>query len=70
MRTLVATGALSLVLAALSGGAFPQSVGEVVGEQRLELVLATWGPEPVTVEEARAAVAETEAYVNDASFGR
>ncbi len=70
MRTFVAAAALSLLLAALSSDAFPRSAGEVTGEQRIGLVLATWGPEPVTADEARAAVAETEAYVRDASFGK
>ena len=70
MRIFVAAAALSLLLAATSGGAFPRSAGEVVGEQRIGLVLATWGPEPIAVEEARAAVAETVSYIRDASFGK
>ena len=70
MRVLVTAAAVSLLLATLSGDAFPRSAGAVVGEQRIGLVLATWGPEPVTVDEARAAVAETVAYVRDASFGK
>ena len=65
----VAVAAISLLLAATSGDAFSQS-GEVTGEQRIGLVLATWGPEPVTVEEARAAVAETATYIREASFGK
>ena len=70
MRTFVAAAALSLLFAATSGAAFPQSEVEVVGEQRIGLVLATWGPQPVSVEEARAAVAETVSYFRDASFGK
>jgi hypothetical protein len=63
MRVLVVVAALAAVLV-------PSSSSAVVGEQRLALVLATWGPEPVTVEEARTAVAETDAYIREASFGK
>ena len=53
-----------------SAGAAPSQTAPTLGEQRIAVVLATWGPEPVTVEEARAAIAETEAYIRAASFGK
>jgi hypothetical protein len=64
----------ALALAALlslqaSAGAAPSQLAPE-GEQRIAVVLATWGPRPVTVEEARAAIAETGAFVRAASFGR
>ena len=67
MRVLAASLALAAVLAA---GASAQAPHGTLGEQRIGLVLITWGPEPVTVEAARAAAAETEAYVSEASFGK
>ena len=68
----VLTGALALAALLLlqsSAGAASAQFGPI-GEQRIAVVLATWGPRPVTVEQARAAIAETEAYIRAASFGR
>jgi hypothetical protein len=64
MRALAASLVLAVVLVAQASAQSPS------GEQQIALVLATWGPEPVSVAEARAAVDETVAYVRDASFGR
>jgi hypothetical protein len=57
---------LVLLALALPGGAH----GAVLGEQRVLLVLVTWGPEPYTVAHARQTLDETAAYVRSASFGR
>jgi Gametolysin peptidase M11 len=67
----VLAGALALA-ALLSSGALAagSQVSPTLGEQRIGVVLATWGPEPVTVEEARDAIAATDAYVREASFGK
>jgi hypothetical protein len=59
--------ALLAVLCAL--GTAPAAWG-VTGEQRILLVLVTWGPEPVTQAEARATFESTGAFVRSASFGR
>jgi hypothetical protein len=69
MRPLVAALVLACVLATGASAAVSQS-GPTLGAQRIAVVLATWGPEPVSVEEARRAIAETEAYIREASFGR
>jgi hypothetical protein len=42
----------------------------IVGEQRVLLMLVTWGPEPWTQAEARTALDETAAFVSSASFGK
>lgn len=70
MRILFAGVALAAVLACQAHAASGQVAGDTLGEQRILLVLATWGPEPVTVEAAREAVAETAAYVREASLGK
>jgi hypothetical protein len=41
----------------------------ILGEQRILLMLVTWGPEPWTQAEARTALDETAAFVHSASFG-
>jgi hypothetical protein len=64
MRLAAAFVLLGLALVAQASAQAP------AGGQRIALVLATWGPEPVSVAEARAAADETEAYVREASFGR
>jgi hypothetical protein len=70
MRVLAGALALAALLGlGSSAGAAPAQFGPV-GEQRVAVVLATWGPRPVTVEQARTAIAETEAYIRAASFGR
>jgi hypothetical protein len=61
---------LAAALALLAPAASAQLEAGVAGEQRILLVLVTWGPEPLSVAEARAAAAETEDYVREASFGR
>ena len=58
---------MAAAAAALAGADATRGVS---GEVRLLVVLATWGPEPVPATAARAAVAETTAYVAEASFGR
>ena len=52
--------------------AVPQSGAAVIaGEQRLLVMLLTWGPEPYTAEEARQIVFEESAeYIRSVSFGR
>ena len=42
----------------------------VLGEQRVLVVLVTWGPEPYSQATARGALDEAAAYVRSASFGR
>jgi hypothetical protein len=42
----------------------------VLGEQRVLLVLVTWGPEPWTRARAQAELDETAAYVQSASYGK
>jgi hypothetical protein len=64
MRRLVLLAAL-----VLAAGAGPAPAA-VLGEQRVLIVLATWGPEPYSQESARAALDESAAYVRSASFGR
>jgi hypothetical protein len=58
-----------LVLLAVLGapGAAPSAM---LGEQRVLLMLVTWGPEPYTVAQARQTLDETAAFVRSASFGR
>jgi hypothetical protein len=64
MRRLVLLAAL-----VLAAGAGPAPAA-VLGEQRVLIVLATWGPEPYSQATARAALEETAAYMQSASFGR
>ena len=64
MRLAAAMFALVLALVAQASAQAP------AGEQRIVLVLATWGPEPISLAEARATADETEAFVRAASFGR
>ena len=59
--------ALVIVLAALA--VVPGS-GAITGEQRLLLVLVTWGPEPYPQAEAREALTDVGPYIRGASFGR
>jgi hypothetical protein len=42
----------------------------MLGEQRVLLMLVTWGPEPYTQGQARQALDETAAFVRSASFGK
>jgi hypothetical protein len=42
----------------------------VLGEQRVLVVLVTWGPEPYSESTARGALDEAAAYMRSASFGR
>lgn len=70
MRTSVASAALAAVLAFQAHGAAAQVADGTLGEQRIALVLATWGPQPVGVDVAREAVDETAAFIRDASFGK
>jgi hypothetical protein len=56
---------LAVVAALTSSGA----AAAVSGEQRLLIVLTTWGPTPVTPEEARRALTEASAYERSASYG-
>jgi hypothetical protein len=70
MRLLVVATALAAVLASQALGASTQVGHGTLGEQRIALVLVTWGPQPVTESAAREAAAETEAYVREASFGK
>jgi hypothetical protein len=60
---LLATALAALALA-------PSAAGAVTGEQRVLLLLVTWGPEPYSVEHARASLDETAAYMRSVSFGR
>ena len=52
--------------------ALPQSgAAAITGEQRLLVMLVTWGPEPFTAEHAQRVVFdETAEYIRSASFGR
>jgi hypothetical protein len=63
MRILLAVAALAALVAA-------PARAQVVGEQRLAVRLVTWGPESVALADARAVVAETDAYIRANSFGR
>jgi hypothetical protein len=56
----------ALVLAAGAGPA----PAAVLGEQRVLVVLVTWGPEPYSQATARGALDEAAAYMRSASFGR
>ncbi len=57
-----------LLLAAL---AWPAAGAQaILGEQRVLLVLVTWGPEPWSQADARDALDGTAAYVHSASYGR
>ena len=69
MRPLAAAVVLVALLTAGASAAVSQA-GPTLGEQRIAVVLATWGPEPVSVEQAKRAIAETEAYIREASFGK
>ncbi len=57
---------LILTLLALPGGAS----GATLGEQRLLLMLVTWGPEPYAPAQIRAQVDEAAAYMRSVSFGK
>ena len=70
MRSFVAVAALVSALVVQAGGASGQISDGALGEQRIALVLATWGPQPVDVAAARQAVDETAAFVREASFGK
>jgi hypothetical protein len=57
-----------LVLAAL---AWPAAGAQaILGEQRVLIMLVTWGPEPWTQAEARTVLDETARFVHSASFGK
>ena len=66
MRILLVLLAVATLTELLPGTAH----ADVVGEQRLAVRLVTWGPEPVTLADARTAVAETDAFIRANSFGR
>lgn len=70
VRVLVGALALVVLLGSQGSAGAAPSQQAPVGVQRIAVVLATWGPRPVTVEEARAAIAETDAFIRAASFGR
>jgi hypothetical protein len=57
-----------LLLAALAWP--PAGAQAILGEQRVLLVLVTWGPEPWSQADARNALDGTAAYVHSASYGR
>ena len=57
---------LVLALLAVPGGAS----GATLGEQRLLLMLVTWGPEPYAPAQIRAQVDEAAAYLRSVSFGK
>jgi hypothetical protein len=61
-----------LVLAALLALlAFPSGAsGAILGEQRLLLMLTTWGPEPYAPADVRVELDEAGAYLATASFGK
>jgi hypothetical protein len=61
-----------VVLAALvvSALGLPGPGQAIEGEQRLLVVLVTWGPEPYPVSHAQAVLAESAAFVSSASFDR
>jgi hypothetical protein len=64
---------LRLVLAAAFVAACvtaPSAPAAVAGEQRVLIVLITWGAEPYSQESARTALDETAAFVRSASFGQ
>ena len=63
MRALLALTGLALALSA-------PARADVLGAERLAVRLVTWGPEPVTLAEAQAAVEETDAFVRANSFGK
>ena len=64
MRRLVL---LAVLVLAVGAGPAPAAV---LGEQRVLIVLATWGPEPYSQATARAALDEAAAYMRSVSFGR
>ena len=55
-----------LALLWMPGGAFAATLGE----QRVLLMLTTWGPEPYAPATIRAELDETAAYMRSVSFGR
>jgi hypothetical protein len=64
MKRLVLLGALAIL-------ALPTPASEaVLGQQRVLLMLVTWGPEPWTQARAQAELDETAAYVHSASYGK
>lgn len=65
MRRLLTIAALLACAAGIAGPA-----RAVEGEQRLLVLLATWGPEPYPRTQAEAVLAETAAFVRSASFER
>lgn len=65
---MVRLAACCAVIGAALGLAAPNA-GAVSGEQRILLVLVTWGPEPYPAESASAALAEAARYIRSASFG-
>jgi hypothetical protein len=65
MRRLVVLAALAVAVAC-PGAAHTA----VLGEQRVLIMLVTWGPQPYPREQAQAALDESAAYMRSASFGR
>ena len=63
---------ITVVLAVLAALALPQSgAAAITGEQRLLVMLVTWGPEPWTADEAQRVVFEESAdYIRRVSFGQ
>jgi hypothetical protein len=58
-------------LAALSALLFPCGASAAtLGEQRLLMMLTTWGPEPYAPAELRASLDEAAAYMRSVSFGK
>ena len=57
---------LCFVLLALPGGASAATLGE----QRVLMILTTWGPEPYSREHLAGQLDEADAYIRSASFGK
>lgn len=64
MRVLLAAAVVALA------GVLPLGASAAVGDQRLLVVPATWGPQPFTQDELRSSFAEAEAFFRRSSFGQ